>query len=535
MKSLNKLSFRIGIFLLSTFFFLNACKKNGAKPDNGNGGTSVQQNRLSDADSLKFYVWWINESDSANVPLYYWYDQVPANFQWWSSKYKTGSDMLTTMRSYAEVDNKKVDRYSFLDMSGAVAGELQGGEQIQGDYGFMPALAHDNDGNLYLLIEYVYKGSPAGKAGVVRGDEIIAINGNSNLDFTSQSGVNQIDSALFSSSSVTLKLTKPHSDSAFTVNLDAAQYHINPVLLDSVYTISGEKVGYFVYNSFISVTSSQNGALAKSEIDDAFSKFKTAGIKDLIVDIRYNGGGSVDATEYLDNLMAPSSAKGQEMYKTIYNEELTEAYNYLKTNGNDQQKATAEAALDPIKFSAEANNLNLNRVFFIVSHGTASAAELTINNLKPYMDVKLIGDTTYGKPVGFFGIPISYVTEDKGYQHVADMYAINFQSVNSKGEGDYYSGMTPDVFMGDYVGYNWGDTKDPRLASIINYIEKGKFLTQDDIDNMARQANTQARKTGKKPADRFLRKFNQLRLENPHQFNGMVDYRRGIEGTFKIK
>ncbi len=531
MKMSTKLSYRTAVVLLSAFLFLSACKKHEARPDNGNGDTAGQPNRLSDADSLKFYVWWINESDSANVPLYYWYDQVPDNFQWWSGTYKTGSAMLTAMRSYAEVDGKKVDRYSFLDMSGAVAGELQGGEQTQGDYGFMVAAAQDSTGDYHLVVEYTYKGSPAGKAGVTRGDEIVAINDDSNLDITNQNNANRIDSALFASNSVKLKLQKPHSTSSFTVELDAAQYHINPVLLDTVYTVAGEKVGYFVYNSFISVTSSQNGVQAKSEIDAAFSKFKAAGIKDLIVDIRYNGGGSVDATEYLDNLIAPSAAVGQEMYKTLYNDKLTDAYNYLKANGDQTDKENAEAALNPINFSSEANNLNLSRVFFIVSHGTASAAELTINNLKPYMDVKLIGDTTYGKPVGFFGIPISFVTEDKGYDHVADMYAINFQSVNSKGAGDYYSGMAPDVFLYDYIGYNWGDTEDPRLASIFNYIEKGQFITQQEMDNAARQTNAQARRAGK--SERYLRKTRKVHIQNPHQFNGMVDYRKEIKGLRK--
>src|SRR5699024_10468785 len=157
-------------------------------------------------------------------------------------------------------------------------------------------------------------------------------------------------------------------------------------------------------------------------------------------------------------------------------DKLTEYYNFIIDNSTDllnQQKIdqetvdNAKAAIEPVDFQSESNNLNLQQIFFITSRGTASASELTFNNLKTYMYVKLVGDTTYGKPVGFFGIPISFVTKDDGFQHVADMYAIDFKSVNSDGEGDYFSGMVPDVQLGDYIDIPWGDTDDPRLQSIF--------------------------------------------------------------------
>ena len=104
--------------------------------------------------------------------------------------------------------------------------------------------------------------------------------------------------------------------------------------------------------------------------------------------------------------------------------------------------------------------LNLNRVFFIVTNGTASASELLINNLKPYMDVKLIGDTTYGKPVGFFPVDI--------YNY--SIYPISFKTVNSAGNADYYNGFAPDKIAPDGVSKNWGDITEPSLASALKYI-----------------------------------------------------------------
>lgn len=499
------------LLIISVLVAFSSCKKNGAKPSD-DGDTTATSDRLSDEDSLKFYVWWINESDSENIPLYLWNDQVTAADPL-SSQFSKGEDVMNYIRSFPQVNGKKVDRYSFLDRTGAVSGELEGG--VSGDFGFMIAAALDTAGNYHLYVEYVYGASPAGRANIQRGDEIVSINNNADMNLDDNANLNRINQALFQSQSVALKLQKPDENDSYNADISVAQYHINPVLFDTVYTVNNEKVGYFVYNSFVSVGSDANGAQAQKEIDDAFNNFKDKGIKDLIVDLRYNGGGAVLSTEYLDNLIAPSAANGKTMYSYEYNTPLTQYFNSTTDLKSE--------FIDPVKFDLAALNLNLNRVFFIVGSGTASASELTINNLKPYMDVKLIGDTTYGKPVGFFTIPIEFVTDTAGYAHVADMYAINFKSVNSAGQSDYYSGMTPDVRLYDYVDLNWGDTRDPRLMSIFNYIEGKGFLTQSDFE---RKAVKQSR-LSQRPA--MFRKAPDVKITNPNEFNGMVDYRMKVD------
>ena len=107
----------------------------------------------------------------------------------------------------------------------------------------------------------------------------------------------------------------------------------------------------------------------------------------------------------------------------------------------------------------------MSRVFFIVSRETASASELLINNLHPYLDVKLIGDTTFGKPVGFFPISI--------FKYA--IYPISFKTVNSVGSADYYDGFAPDKLSPDGVNKNWGDVSEPSLQSALNYINTGSF------------------------------------------------------------
>jgi hypothetical protein len=109
--------------------------------------------------------------------------------------------------------------------------------------------------------------------------------------------------------------------------------------------------------------------------------------------------------------------------------------------------------------------LSLSRVFFIVTGSSASASELLINNLKPYMEVKLVGDTTYGKPVGFFPIPVFNYA----------LYPISFRTINSAGQADYYDGFAPDKLASDGVNKNWGDVTEPSLSSVLNYIATGVF------------------------------------------------------------
>jgi len=146
----------------------------------------------------------------------------------------------------------------------------------------------------------------------------------------------------------------------------------------------------------------------------------------------------------------------------------------------------------------------LSRVFFIVTGNTASASELLINNLKPYMDVKLIGDTTYGKPVGFFPIPIFNY----------DIYPISFKTVNSAGNADYYTGFAPDKLTFDGVNKNWGDANEPSLAAALRYISTGSFerFAAESLNNLQRRAMNEA-----KPLNKAI---------NENKFSGMFIERK---------
>ena len=215
-------------------------------------------------------------------------------------------------------------------------------------------------------------------------------------------------------------------------------------MVDSVYTISTKKIGYLVFNSFLG-----DQTEISNEFSRVFTRFATYGVNDVVVDLRYNGGGYVSLAEKLSNYLAPSTASGVMMTQK-YNDKYAAQYNVI-TNFN------------------KAGSVSLPRVLFIVSPSTASASELVINNLKAVSDVKLIGrDHTYGKPVGFFAIP------------VGDWYIfpVSFKTVNKNGSSDYYSGFTPDAIIADGLDKNWGDITETSLASAIKYITTGAFRLQ---------------------------------------------------------
>jgi carboxyl-terminal processing protease len=278
-------------------------------------------------------------------------------------------------------------------------------------------------------------------------------------------------------------LLKPEGTS-FNVSLTAAVYTINPVITSKVIDLgNGKKVGYIVFNSFVILKNAQ------PQIDAAFNTFKTAGVTDLVVDLRYNGGGYVETAEYLDNQIAPSTTNNSLMYTAYYNNTLTAGKAVLlknqvrkDDNGNSYNYGQVDFSVagNQTKFGT-AHPLNLNRVFFIVTGSTASASELTINNLRPYMNVQLVGRTTYGKPVGFFDIDINK------YQ----MYIPEFETKNSAGQGGYYTGMVP--ASTDYPGYNaaddptkdFGDVTERLLASVLSDINSGVYkVTSASVESL---------------------------------------------------
>jgi carboxyl-terminal processing protease len=418
---------------------------------------------------------------------YLWYDALPSMDSFNPRSYTSTSSDLDALQSEVDaISQFKINpttgkpyeynstspgesKYSFIDQ-GQTATTLGGSNA---DFGFFPVYGPLSATD--LRVRYVNPGSPASAAGLRRGDLITTIKGVSSLDGTSSANITAINAAL-SNNSITMTLQRG-STYTYTATVTAANYTANPVMKDTIFnTSNGKKVGYIVFSTFTDLKTN-----AQAPLDAAFSYFKTQGVTDLIVDLRYNGGGSVETAEYMDNLIAPAATTGTTMYTAYYNNKL-QADNYpLLARQYLINKGDFTPANNTSLFAKQTNTLAISRVIFIVTARTASASELTINNLRPHMDVRLVGATTYGKPVGFFAIPIS------SYQ----LYIPEFETKNSAAQGGYYTGMQPGssdypgYFGSDDVAHDFGDPTENLLARSLSYINVGTYsVSQQQVESI---------------------------------------------------
>jgi carboxyl-terminal processing protease len=413
--------------IVVAIFLVASCKKNDL---HDNLTPTPTPTPVASADALK---------DTALLytkDIYLWYNQIPASFN--AHNYSDYNAIMTAIRQYSTEPgfSAPVDRWSFA-MKKSEWDNLSSG--VSGDFGINVFFKSEGD----LRVKSVERSSPAGFAGIRRGWRITKINGSTNI---TTSNADFIVQAVWNSPNGNFTFQKPDG-STVDINLTAATYQEHPVYLDSVYTIASKKIGYFSFNSFLGDTTELYNEFAR-----VFNRFASQGINDLVVDLRYNGGGYVTVQQKLADWLAPSAANGQLMMKQQYNDKYTE-YN----------------SADNFK---KLGSLNLNRIFFIVSNSTASASELLINNLKPYMNVQLIGPSkTYGKPVGFFPVEVgdSYI------------FPVSFRSTNKNGEGNYFNGMDLNSQVVDGLDKDWGDINESCLQSAISYITSGVFRSQGGV------------------------------------------------------
>jgi carboxyl-terminal processing protease len=365
---------------------------------------------------------------------YYWESELPLKLD--VSKFATNQEVLD------ELMFKPLDRWSYLTTRAAFDAAFTG--QATGAHGF--SFAFDQDENLFVA--FVYDEAPAGKDGWKRGWQITEINNKPISEYKTSSGGYSFNlGANEVGVTNTFKFKLPDGTET-TRTIQKGAFQTNSVLYKDVYEIGSKKVGHWVYQSFkatagLTPTRSQ-------EVEDLFNYFISEGINELIIDLRYNGGGSVAVTEQILNYIAPSSANGRVMY--------TNKHNGNKFGNNRSVNFTKKG------------NLDLDRIIFITSRGSASASELLVNCLEPYMDLVLIGDNTYGKPVGSF--PLSSFNRNLTSNNV-ELVPITFAIANSEGRAEYFDGFPVNFAVGDDPARNWGDREEKRLKAALEFIEFG--------------------------------------------------------------
>jgi C-terminal processing protease CtpA/Prc len=321
-------------------------------------------------------------------------------------------------------------------------------------YGFEYIVYSFTDADFeYARVLYVLPGSPAEEAGLLRDDWIVGMNGSDNNITDAFTTLEEGSDAL------TVKIAKPNYDKeGWTdkgdLTLSAAKIMSNtPLFKDSVYVYGDRKIGYLVYNHFSREAEGTDDGAYDTQMKSLFSEFKSEGVNEFVLDLRFNSGGLVTCAQLLSSLLAPANALGK---------------NFCTLSYNDKKK-NRESKLN-FDSRVSASNLNLKRLYVLTGRFTASASEAVINCLKPYMDdVRIIGEKTIGKAVGS-----SPYGEDDDYEWI--LHPITLRIVNSEGKADYGQvGFEPDVFIDEY-DYPFvkllplGDTKEVLLSAAIGEI-----------------------------------------------------------------
>ncbi|TDQ08161.1 S41 family peptidase [Pedobacter metabolipauper] len=522
----------------------SACKKNKTAPvtppvtNNSNTKQTATTDRTElTNDSLFLYA----------KEIYFWNESLPSYDDFEPRKYKTLStpfenyksnlfNIVKVSGSADYVSSSTSSRYSYIqditlrnpDAIAALPGEqasvdLEGNGNDVGIYAISPVTKDNVTYKLYILA--VSQNSPAGNAGLTRGAYITRINGvsiGSVANFNTER--NTINSTIYGDPA-TLALEGYKIDgTTFSITLNKTSYKSSPVYKTNVLTAGTKKIGYLSYGRF---SNTENSVAALNAV---FADFVTKGVTDLVIDLRYNGGGYVSTAEHLINLIAPSSATGtmyvEHFNNTLKNRKLSDATilsNQPLLDANDKVRYGSDGKMltfanvdysvsgNTALFSKKGGLSSIQNVVFIVSGGTASASELVINSLKPKMNVKLVGKTTYGKPIGFFPIRL---------ENRYDVYMSLFETKNSMGEGGYYTGIVPDVDgLIDYGDYDFGNPSDGYLAKALDLLAPGVTA----IGSLNRVMSVSDSKGSTTPG-KLLAEF-----ENDKEFVGM------IEDRYKIK
>lgn len=361
---------------------------------------------------------------------YLYYDQVPAVNP---ANYATAGALVEALRV------QPFDRFSHISNS-SIENEMF----VEGKtFGLGYLLQTDSENR--LRVGAVYRDSPLGRAGINRGDEFIGIN-DVTLDQLTNAKYAQFVGTRDQPNTANWTFRDANTQQLKVVSITPALYNLNTVLHSETINhpeYSG-KIGYMVLDSFLTTS--------ESEIDDAFITFRNDGIDELILDLRYNGGGLVSIAAKLVSQIAGSSTDDKLLMEYRHNQKYSE-YDF------------------PIYFESEEIDLNLNRLIVLTTGSTASSSEIVINALSPYIDVVTIGGRTTGKPYITLGNDLCGQT----------MHAIQAEGFNANNVS-VYGGIAPSCSAVDDVTRDFGmpDSSQPiegMLGDALNHIIYGECNT----------------------------------------------------------
>ena len=378
---------------------------------------------------MDVYYWWRDEVLDRNAAL------KPYNYD---------------MYGYFEALLAQEDRWSWMCDKAYYVSEETG--VISGTWGVSLGQAVEYYGDYGLRVRYIYPGSPFERYGVTRGAVLTRINGMNVEDdeegFTNTKLQIYQDNYYKSPQTFTFRLVNGR-DTTFTAtmaqSLSTRTNLITRIIQPDEFPGLTVPVGYFHYMAF--------KANFLNDIAEPMQYFHDNGIRNLIIDLRYNGGGDSSASDTLVTYLAPRSAVGKPYVIRKHNSYLASLDDDFKDENNSYDIGANAAALD------------LDRLYFITGSGTASASEMVINGLRPYMGdkIRMVGDTTYGKPNGMYvlmypGSNADYKAYNAGnYTNLEWVFLpIAFFNQNSRGESIPWDGFVPDHYRPDDLYHDFG-------------------------------------------------------------------------------
>ena len=369
--------------------------------------------------------------------IYYWDTQLPGSVN--ASGYSSPEALLEAIR-YRPLD----EHFSYI-------GARQTEEAFYSDsqfIGFGFANGYDGRG---LRVLQVFPDSPAAASGLQRGDRITTINGQSVIALVATGA---IDAALGPSrEGYSIRFRYERADGS-TVDATMAKRAVTIPTVShlNVYEVDGRKIGYLFFRNFVTPS--------RQALDDAFEALRASGATELILDLRYNGGGLVSVAQHLASLIGGARTDGQVFAEYFHNER-----NAFRN--------------EVTRFEPKDNTLSLQRLVVVTTAGSASASELVINALRPFIPVTTVGETTFGKPVGQYGVTFC----DKV------LYPVAFTLRNALGQGDFFSGIAADCPAADDADHQLGDPTEASLSEALTVVRTGRCSTPP-VSGMSRRRQT---------------------------------------------
>ena len=347
---------------------------------------------------------------------YLWYNNIPSIDP---NQYTSPFELIEHLR-YSEKD-----KWSFVMNLNEFEALFKESKYI--GYGF--GIGKTTDGKFYISV--IFDDSPAFQDNVKRGWQITKIN---NTTLSSSSNINE----MISGNTNTFTFLTPNNI-FLTKTYSKREVKMNTVVHKSVHSVNGKKIGYLVFHSFLEQS--------EQELNEAFSFFKSENITNLIIDLRYNGGGMMSIANQLANLIAGKIGNG-DIFTTL-------THNNKKSDKNSNYR-----------FAESENSLSVNSVVAITTSSSASASEALINGLDPIIPVTLVGQKTHGKPVGM------YVFQYEQYVFAP----ICFKTVNKNNKGDYFNGIEVNFATQDDITKDFGNENEASLKAAIDFITTGTVV-----------------------------------------------------------